>query len=84
VYVLCKEIIILDPKNPRMYPYLDAVMGLAWSRDPENYAGDRLATGRVSNPGQVICDDREEKRYSGPPCWDFIRIRRFSEGDVDS
>lgn len=64
-----------------MYPNLDAVMGLAWSRDPQNYAGGISATSGVSHAGQVKDDDPEEKRYSDPPCWDFIRMRHiFEEG----
>ena len=27
-----------------MYPYFDAVVGLAWSNDPEIYAGGSLVT----------------------------------------
>jgi hypothetical protein len=33
-----------------MYPYFDAVVGLQWSYDPENYAGGSVATGIVRFP----------------------------------
>jgi hypothetical protein len=39
-------------------PYFDVVLGLAWSNDPERYAGGRVATGRVSLAGQVKGNDR--------------------------
>jgi hypothetical protein len=32
------------------------VGGLAWSKDPESYAGGSIATGRVSNAGLVEGD----------------------------
>jgi hypothetical protein len=32
---------------PRTFPYFDAVVGLAWSYDPESYAGGSIAVGRV-------------------------------------
>jgi hypothetical protein len=38
---------------PRTYPYYDVVVGLAWSYDPESYAGGSVAAGRVSRAGQV-------------------------------
>jgi hypothetical protein len=41
----------------RRCPYFDVVVGLAWSNDPENYDGDRVATGRSSLAGQVKDDD---------------------------
>jgi hypothetical protein len=45
------------------------VVGLAWSNDPESYAGGSVATGRVSHAGQVKSDDPDEKGYPGPPGW---------------
>lgn len=36
----------------RRYPYFDIVVGLEWSNDPESYAGDIVATGRISLPGR--------------------------------
>jgi hypothetical protein len=27
------------------YPYFDVVVGLAWSKDPDNYAGGSVASG---------------------------------------
>jgi hypothetical protein len=29
----------LDHTYPRRYPYFDVVVGLAWSHDPNSYAG---------------------------------------------
>jgi len=37
------------------------VVGLAWSNDPESYAGGSVATGTVSHAGQVKGD--------GVPVW---------------
>jgi hypothetical protein len=35
---------------PRRYPYFDVVVGLAWSHDPESYAGGSVAAGRSPMP----------------------------------
>jgi hypothetical protein len=45
------------------------VAGLAWSEDPESYAGGSTATGRGSDAGDVKDDDPDKKRYPGPPGW---------------
>jgi len=42
------------------------VVGLAWSDDPESYAGGSLAAGRVFHAVQVKGDDPDEKGYPGP------------------
>lgn len=42
---------------PRWYHCFDVVVGFAWSKDPENHAG------------QVKHDDPEEKGYPGPLGW---------------
>jgi hypothetical protein len=34
-------------KPHRRYPYFDEVVGLAWSNDPEIYAGSHVATGKA-------------------------------------
>jgi hypothetical protein len=52
-----------------MYPYFDIVVGLAWSYDPESYAGGSVAAGRVSHARQVKGDDPDKKGYLGPPSW---------------
>jgi hypothetical protein len=39
------------------YPYFDIVVGLAWTDDPESYAGGIVATGRVCLAGQVKGDN---------------------------
>jgi hypothetical protein len=56
-------------KPHRRYLYFDVVVGLAWSNDPESYAGGSVATGRASHAGQVKGDDLDEKGYPGPPGW---------------
>jgi hypothetical protein len=49
---------MLSNYNPRRrYPYFDVVSGLAWSEEPESYAGGSTATGRGSHAGQVKGDD---------------------------
>jgi len=55
-----------DP--PRWYTYFDRVVGLAWSKDPGNYAGSSI-TGRAIHARQVKGDDPDEKGYPGPPGW---------------
>jgi hypothetical protein len=49
--------------------YFDVVLGLAWSKDPEGYAGVSLATGSVSHAGQVKGDDPDKKGHPRPPGW---------------
>ena len=39
------------------YPYFEVVVGVAWSRDPESYAGGSVAAGRAFDAGQVTDDD---------------------------
>ena len=53
----------------RRYSYFDVVVGLAWSNDPESYAGSSDATRMASCARQVIGDDPDKKGYPGPPCW---------------
>ena len=43
---------------------------LAWSNDPESYAGGNVATGTASHTGEVESDDPDKKRYPGPPDWE--------------
>jgi hypothetical protein len=50
---------------------LDVVVGLAWSYDPESYAGGNVADGRVSHAGQVKGDDPDKKGYPGPTGWEL-------------
>jgi hypothetical protein len=45
------------------------VVGLAWSYDPESYAGGSVAAVRISHAGQVKDDDADKKGYPGPPDW---------------
>jgi len=52
--------------TPRRYPYLDVVVGLVRSHDPESYA-----TGWASHARQVKGDDPDKKGYPGPPGWGF-------------
>jgi hypothetical protein len=51
----------------RRYLYFDVVVGLAFSNDPESYAGGSVATGRASHAGQVKGDDPDKKGYPGYP-----------------
>ena len=44
-------------------------MGLAWSNDPERYAGGRVATGSASHDGQVKGDGPDKSGYPRPPGW---------------
>jgi len=43
-------------------------VGLAWSQDPERYAGSSIATGRASHARQIK-DDPDEKGYPGTLGW---------------
>jgi hypothetical protein len=45
--------------TPRWCLYFDVVVGLAGSNDSESYAGSSIATGRVTQAGQVEGDDTE-------------------------
>jgi hypothetical protein len=45
------------------------VVGLAWSYDPDSYAGGSVAAGRASYAGEVKGDDPDKKGYPGPPGW---------------
>jgi hypothetical protein len=56
------------------YPYFDVVVGLAWSYDPEGYAGGRVAAGRVSHAGQVKGDDPDKMGYPGPLGWGLLGV----------
>jgi len=47
------------------------VVGLAWSNDPEKYAGSSIATGMTSYSRQFRGDDREKNGYFGPLGWGF-------------
>jgi hypothetical protein len=53
----------------RRYLHFEVVVRLAWSNDPESYTGGSIATGRVSQAGQVKGDDPDKERYPGPPDW---------------
>jgi hypothetical protein len=53
--------------EPSKVPYIDAVVGLVWSNDPESYAGGCTATGRASHARQVKRDNLDRKGYPGPP-----------------
>jgi len=56
-------------------PYLDIVVGLARSYQPESYAGGSLATGRVSHARQVECDGPDKEGHPGPPGWRSVTGR---------
>jgi hypothetical protein len=44
-------------------------VGFAWSTDAEIDSGGSVATGRVSNAGQIEGADPDEKGHLGTPCW---------------
>ena len=52
-----------------IYIYIVVVVRLAWSNDPESYAGGSVATCRASHAGEVESDDPDKKGYPGPPGW---------------
>ena len=56
-------------KTPWSYPYLDVVVGLAWSYDPDSYVGGSVATGSASIARQVEGDDPDKTGYPSPPGW---------------
>jgi len=45
------------------------VVGLAWSNDPEIYAGGSLATDRAFHARLVKGDDPDKMGYPGQPGW---------------
>lgn len=51
---------------PRWYRYFYVVVGLAWLKDSESYAGSSVPPGRVSHDGKVEGDDPDEKRHPCP------------------
>jgi hypothetical protein len=57
------------PPPLRKYPCFDAEVRLAWSGDPDSYAGGSVATSRVFHVTQVKGDDADKKGYLGPPGW---------------
>ena len=63
IFKKCDRAVYRIPTPPpqRSYPNFGAVVGLVWSNDPESYAGDSVATGRVSHVRQVKGDDPEKK-----------------------
>jgi hypothetical protein len=56
---------------PRRYPYFDAVVGPARSKDPESYAGGSVATVRVFHARQAKGDDPDKKGTPGSPGLDL-------------
>jgi hypothetical protein len=51
----------------RRHAYFHVIVGLAWSHDPENYAGDSVTTGRVSHARQVKANEPNKRGYPDPP-----------------
>jgi len=45
------------------------VVGLGWPNDPQSSAGGSVATGRVTQAGQVKGDGPDKKGHPGPPGW---------------
>jgi hypothetical protein len=49
-----------EPQNQvphQRYLYFEVAVGLAWSNDPESYAGGSVPTVRASHAGHVEGDD---------------------------
>jgi hypothetical protein len=71
------------------------VEGLAWSLDPESYAGGSIAIGRDSHAGQVKGDDPDKKgtpwssrlgvgrRADNPPCKTWICLETSIEASEE-
>jgi hypothetical protein len=57
------------PPPPTPMILLLLVAGLAWSKDPEGYAGGSLATGRASHAGQVKDEKPDKTGQTRPPGW---------------
>jgi hypothetical protein len=57
----------MDCFLPGWYPYVDVVVGLAWSEDLRGYVNDSIATGKASHAGQVKGDDPDQKGCPGLP-----------------
>lgn len=55
--------------SSRMYPDFDVLVGLAWSKDPDSYAGGSVATGGDSHTTQGKNNDPDKKGQAGPPGW---------------
>jgi hypothetical protein len=51
----------------RRYPYFAIVVGLAWSDDPDRYAGCTVTTGRVSHAKEVKSGGTDKQRYPAAP-----------------
>jgi hypothetical protein len=51
------------------HSYFDVVVGLAWSRDPESYAGGSIFAGRASHARQVTGVVPDKMGYPGSPGW---------------
>jgi hypothetical protein len=47
------------------------VAGLVWSNDPESQASGSIATGRITQAGQVKGDGPDKKGHPGQPGWGF-------------
>jgi hypothetical protein len=60
-YISCDMICVIHKYPPPKVSLFDVVVGLAWSEDPESYAGGSTATGRGSHAGQVKGDDPEKR-----------------------
>jgi len=58
-------------KTPRRYPYVDVVVGLVWSNDPESYPGGSVDTRRASHARHFEGDDPDKKGHPGLPGWEL-------------
>jgi hypothetical protein len=65
---ITNHIIISNERQCHLrHPYFDIMVGLELSYDSQSNACDSVATGRVSNAGQITDDDPDRKGYSGRP-----------------
>ena len=55
VYLPCRE---------KMHSHFGTLVGLAWSNDPESYAGGSVATDRACQARQVRGDDPDKRSWS--------------------
>jgi len=46
--------------------HFDVVVGLLWSNDTQSYTGSSIATGRVTQAGQVKGNDPDKKGTTPP------------------
>jgi uncharacterized membrane protein len=63
--------LIKSRRISRRHIYFVVVVRLAWSNDPESYAGGSVATDRASHAGEVENNDPDKMGYPCPPGWEL-------------